>query len=406
MTELLSRPILRVKPVEEAPCRSVVLSAAIAAGWTLAASLVACIATAVAGWFAADTGSFSGAIRVGALGWLVGNGGGLHLKSGAVTVIPLGLVAVVAWMLHRGGRWAAEHSQVRSSGGVAAGTLVMMAVYAGAGLVVFFLTRSDAVHADLLRTVVGTTTLPLVFGGLGLARGAGHGERVLDALPEEAQAALTGGLGGILAMVCAGGVLVTVSLLVHFSAAVSVAEALDSGVVGGTVMALIGAAMVPNAILCAGAFIAGPGFAVGSGTLIAPGAVTLGPLPAFPLLAALPTSGATGGWHSALIVVPVIAGGLAGLVAVRRYPVFGLDQVALRGALAGLAGGLGFGALTWLATGAIGPGRMQEVGPDVPATILVFALACLVGGAVAAMGDRWVREAGRQRKLKGARESE
>lgn len=402
MTELLSRPILRVEPVEETPNRPVALSAAIAAGWTVVVGLVMCIATAVAAWFAADTGSFTGAIRVGALGWLVGNGGGLHLPGLAVTVLPLGLVVVAAWLLYRGGRWAGERSRVRSPWGVVVGTLVMVAVYAGAGVVVFFVTRADDVHADLLRTVAATGMLPLVFGGLGIVRGAGYGERVLGALPEEARAALTGGLAGVCAMVCVGGMVATVSLLVHFPSAVTVAEGLDSGVVGGAIMALAGAAAVPNAILCAGAFVAGPGFAVGAGTLVAPTEVTLGPLPAFPLLAALPRSGVTAWWQSALIVAPVVAGGLSGLIAVRRYPVFGLDHVALRGALAGLSGGLGFGALTWLATGAIGPGRMQQVGPDVPATLLVCAVAFLLGGAVTAVGERWARDRAAHRRRKRA----
>ena len=35
---------------------------------------------------------------------------------------------------------------------------------------------------------------------------------------------------------------------------------------GSLILALVGAALVPNAVLCAGAFVAGPGFAVGTGT--------------------------------------------------------------------------------------------------------------------------------------------
>jgi uncharacterized membrane protein YedE/YeeE len=90
-----------------------------------------------------------------------------------------------------------------------------------------------------------------------------------------------------------------------------------------------------------------------------------------------------------MILVPVLAGAVAGVVALRRDPVFGLDQAALRGALSGLVGGILFGLSTWLATGAIGPGRMQDIGPAVLSTTLVCGLAFLVGGAVAACSLRW-----------------
>jgi hypothetical protein len=73
---------------------------------------------------------------------------------------------------------------------------------------------------------------------------------------------------------------------------------------------------------------------------------------------------------------------VAGIAATRRYPAASAYRVALRSVVAALLGGLLFGVSTWLATGAVGPGRMAEIGPQVGATVLV----CAVGGSVGGLG--------------------
>jgi hypothetical protein len=208
-------------------------------------------------------------------------------------------------------------------------------------------------------------------------------------VPVPVRACLRGALAGYAAMVAAAAAALVASLVVHFSSAVTLQEGLAAGTVGSIAVALICLASVPNAVLCAGAYLAGPGFVLGSGTTVAPGDVELGRLPALPILAAIPTSGEPRWWDAVLICVPVLAGAVAGLVAWRRDPVYGLDQAALRGAASAFVGGTAFGLSTWLATGAIGPGRMQDIGPNVLATTAVCGLAFLVGGAVAAGAARW-----------------
>lgn len=142
---------------------------------------------------------------------------------------------------------------------------------------------------------------------------------------------------------------------------------------------------------------------VGTGTTVAPGDIDIGTLPAFPLLGALPQGSETQWWHGLLLLVPVLAGGVAGLVSIRRHPVFGLDQAALRGCLAGVTGGTLFGLATFLATGAVGPGRMSEVGPYAAETLLVCTAAFLLGGGLAATAGRWFEmTTGRRRRASGA----
>lgn len=390
MTDLLSRPSPTTTEKLQRSGPPLVGYGLIVAGWTAALGLAICIAVAVVGWFASDSGAFSEAVRIGALSWIVGNGGGLHASGVAITLMPLGPVGLIGWTLYRGGRWVGSRSDHPSWTDLAGGTLAIAAGYCGVALVVSALTRSSEAHADLARTVASTFLLGLLFGGLGTLRGAGRGADLLVLLPVEVRAALHGGVGGVGVLIAASAGLVTASIVAHLSTAVTLAESLHAGLVGGGVVALLGLALLPNGVLWAGAFLAGPGFAVGSGSMVAPGQVSTGPLPAFPLLAAVPRSPGSAVWEIAVLLAPLAAGGIAGLLAVRRYPVTGLDSAALRGALAGLGTGLGFGLLTGLSGGAVGPGRMQDFGPILLPTVVACGAACLLGGAVTAVGGRWL----------------
>lgn len=393
MTDLLTRPVAPTQeptPSRRSKWRLIALYGLLVAIWTAAIGLITLIAVSVAGWFAADSGTFGDAIRVGSLAWLVGNGSGLEVRSASLTLVPLGAVLMTAWMLYRAGRWVGSHAVDPAWHELTVGAVAIAIAYAAVAAVVSTTSHSTAAHVSPLRAVAATLALGLVFGGLGTLSGARRLRDLVALLPEEASAAGAGGVAGVLALVAASGVLLTASLALHFSTAVTLAEGMHAGVVGGAIATLIGLALVPNAVLFAGAFMAGPGFAVGSGTVVAPGDVSTGPLPGFPLLAAVPRSAGSPWVEAVLLLVPVVAGAIAGVLAVRRFPVFGIDAAALRGALAGLVGGLVFGILALLSAGSVGPGRMQQVGPG-PSVLLVCALACSVGGAVAAAGIRWVQ---------------
>ena len=64
------------------------------------------------------------------------------------------------------------------------------------------------------------------------------------------------------------------------------------------------ALVAPNLALLGSAYLLGPGFAFGTGTTVSPTAVSLGAVPAFPVLAALPNEGPTPGWLVVLMGVP------------------------------------------------------------------------------------------------------
>jgi hypothetical protein len=386
MTTTLERPVRRVEASEPGPVRPGALSAALATSLAAGAGLVVCIGVAVMSWFTGSSGSFGGAVRAGGLAWLVGNGAGLHISGFDVTAVPLGGLGVAGLLVYCAGRWAAESS--RSAWDVGVVALACAGTYAVAGLLVYAATRTASVSAIPWRVLVGGLLVGGLAGGLGALRRSGRHRDLLGRLPADARAALRGGAVGLGVMLVAGGVALTTSLVGHFSTAGMLGQGLRAGFLGGLVLALLGVVLIPNAVLCAGAYVAGAGFALGAGTSVSPAHVRLGALPDFPLLAAIPQHPLAGWLVLVLFFVPMVAGGAAAVTSARRLSSARLEVAALRGAAAGAVAGAGFGALCQLSTGAIGPGRMSHVGPDVGATLFVCASGAALGGAVVAIAYR------------------
>jgi hypothetical protein len=77
-------------------------------------------------------------------------------------------------------------------------------------------------------------------------------------------------------------------LLVNISMVKNLTTVLQPGIFGGFLLLLLNILYIPNAIVSTLAYFSGVGFAVGSGTLVAPTSFRLNKIPAMPLLGALP----------------------------------------------------------------------------------------------------------------------
>ena len=378
------------------PLRPLALSAAAAGAVASSAVLLGCMALGLVGWFASDAGGHGDtrdAIRVGADGWLLAHGAHLHLSTGAVsatiTAIPLGLSLFCAYVAYRLGVWAARTSAVEDLGTVLLGSVVMSGIYAVVCLSTAVLAATASAEPGLLRAFVGGFALAFVGGGGGILVGSGDVVEWRSRVPETVRAVLKGGAAAALLMVTFGSVLLAVALLLDLGAAASVLSRLHADVSGGLLYTVLVAAAAPNAVLLSSSYLLGPGFAVGTGTLVSPSAVVLGPVPAFPLLAALPSEGTPPAAMTALVAAPVLAGAVAAVLVVRRFPAFGLEVGAVRGLGAGVVGGLVTTVLVALAGGAVGPGRMTDVGADVLDTAIASTASMGVGGLVAGVAATW-----------------
>ena len=374
--------------------KPVALSAVVAAGACLLTGLVACSAMAVIGWLAATVGGASGAVRSGALAWLAAHKTGVSVPGGQVTVAPLGLTLVVAFCLYRGGRYAARISEADLTVDLVKASAVLAAAYGAGATLTAVLASDDRFGASALGSFLAAAVVALVFGGIGVLVESGAAEDLLDATPDWLRDAIPAGAAIAATTVAAAGLLVVVSLIAHFGAATELLESLDPGPVGAVVLFALCLVLVPNAVVYAVAFLAGPGFQLGTGTVVAPTGVELGNLPALPLLAALPQDGATPTYLLVLTaVVPLVAGAVGGLVLARRArraPYRGVrvgwQGLAGRAAPAGLIAALMLLVLMALGSGSAGPGRMATVGvTDLLTAVLTPAAGAVLGAAVAAV---------------------
>ncbi|PWN04638.1 hypothetical protein DJ010_03175 [Nocardioides silvaticus] len=418
MTSLLSphaRTNARQEPRQEAELRQALVTrrplvptATIGGALAAGGPLLVCMAVAVVGWFVTDAGGHgtpSGALRVGAFGWLVAHGAGVTVEGVRLTAVPLGITLLCVWSAwrvgHRVGESVSGHGPDadRIADGerdwtvpVAAGLFTV--AYAVVGVLATTLASTVETGPSAGRVVLWSVLVAAGAGVPAIARGSGRAAIWVPAIPaavRDTAVLVRWVLRAWLAVALAA---LVVALVLDFSTAANIVSQLGTDAGDTAVLGLLTLAVVPNATLFSSAYLMGPGFTVGTHTLVSPGAVVLGPLPLFPLLAALPDAGPTPGWTGWLMASPVLVAFVAAALAHRARPAAAWDQAAIRGCAGGLVAGLLLGLLTTFAGGAVGPGRMADVGPFQVDVLLHAVTAFGIGGLLGALATTWWQRRG------------
>lgn len=229
-------------------------------------------------------------------------------------------------------------------------------------------------------------------------------------------AALRGGVAASALVIAASGVLFGVLLLVDYARVVGLYETLQPGLMGAIVLTLAQVALLPNAVIWTASWLAGPGFAIGTGSSVDVAQTSLGPLPNVPLLGALPQSDPFFGLAG--VLVPVLCGLGAAYLTRRRIERMSAARSAasrpdrwgpgrLTIVVLGSAActGIVLGLLAWWSSGAAGPGRLQHVGPNPLFVAGAVTAEVLVGGSIGiALRARSDREADAHAARPGLRE--
>jgi hypothetical protein len=258
---------------------------------------------------------FSAFWRVAANFWLVGNGVDLLVTIDPTLALQLALqgagvpfeigfaplgIAVITLLLGRrsGVRLSASEHRVL-------GALVGIATVAATGWIVAASAGSVAAQPSVPQSLV----FPALLYAVGLCTGlfAPHAIRrgstdsvavasgvleraaidVVDRIPAAVRAALAlAARGGALAaagVIGVAGVVVFVVVLAHYGQIISLYESLQSGLVGGIALTVGQLPLVPNLVVWAASWLLGPGFALGTGSVVSPLGTQLGLVPALPL---------------------------------------------------------------------------------------------------------------------------
>ncbi|MFS0868100.1 DUF6350 family protein [Microbacterium sp. 179-B 1A2 NHS] len=323
--------------------------------------------------------------------------GGLSEQAGefGVSLAPSALAVFTAVLGYRSGARAARAGAWPT--GVGAGTLVVAVlasvIAATSATQVATVPPVGAILAPAL--VFG---VPALIGALVRAWSDGDGglvDAVSDRLPDAVQDAVDAAVRGLAicltGLVGLGALLLALLFVLRGGEIVALTQAAHADLLGVVVLSLGAAFYLPTLVVWFAGFVAGPGFAVGTGTAVSPAGTSLGPIPGIPVLGVVPESTST--WLLLLALLVVGVGAFAGWF-VRGMLLTGQpDAESLRPrivALAGLAVGSALGAATlaWAAQGALGPGRMAELGPEPGALALAVGLEIGLGAAIMLFSPR------------------
>lgn len=349
--------------------------------------------------------AWTGAVGVATGLWLLGHGVPLDAGGGVITLVPLGIGALAVFTAYVSVKRSALPTLAAWLGATVAYAVVTVALAAATA----DLAGGDGLAAEGPR--LGLAALGgVVVGGAGAALGIlvppDRPEVVvpgglLDRLvPDVARLGLQAGTVALLALCGLGGAMTIVWIVAGRATSEDIVAGLDPGWIGGVVFAVAQLALLPNLVLWATSWLAGTGFAVGQGTAYAPGGTETGPLPAVPLLGALPGPDWSGSTATAAGPLAVVAcGALAGWFAWRRLDPDRVRGVDLAQVLLGtvVLAGLMTGLLQFWAGGAVGAGRLAQVGADPVVTGTVVAVEVGVGAALVLVGAH-LQGAGRQRR--------
>lgn len=305
-------------------------------------------------------------LRVSGQLWLAAHHVLLHAPDGPFGLSPLGFTLLPVMGLVATGRRTARRAPeyaVRASLGAAVGYALCACAIAAAS-------AGNGLTPEYAQVALYPAVIALVGHGVGAA-GA-----IRDLMPRmEAPwlpAAVRGTVAALSVYLGAAALLAAGLIIAHADDALAAQRQIGGGLTGESGLFLVDVALVPNAALWAIAVLAGPGFALGTGTNVSVFSVVRGPLPGLPLLAATPASQHPAAGWLALFLVPAAAGALAAAVigrGARAWP----DRVTATAAMAA-GGGLVLAVAEMYAGGPVAFGPMSVVG----------STAWLVGALVSA----------------------
>lgn len=232
-------------------------------------------------------------------------------------------------------------------------------------------TATPVVTASAGQAALGCGLVAAVAAACGVAGPCGWVRAALQGAPRWASRAVAGTAVGVAALLAGGLGAVLAGLVASPSATRAAFGGWGTDWGTGLGLVLLSIAYLPNAAIAAASWLAGPGLSVGA-VSVAPMGAAPGPVPAVPLLVALPEGPAEPWWALALLV-PVLAGAAVG----RRCASATDHRDGVAAAAAAVAGVvLAFFVLAVLAGGRLGGGVFDPV--QVPAGSLAVALAVLL----------------------------
>ena len=207
--------------------------------------------------------------------------------------------------------------------------------------------------------------------------------------------ALRAGTAVVAAMSAVSAIMISVMLTLNWIEIVKLYQSLQLTFLGTLTVSAGQLSLMPNLIAFGNSWLTGVGFAVGNGSQVSPLVTELGPLPAIPMLAALPVSSSSFG--VLFILVPLLAAFFATLLVKSHTAELRFNYASTTSAAISLGLAIGFVASVemWIladfASGSIGPGRMSLIGTNpwivAGVTFLEVSIAAILAAFFSARPD-------------------
>ena len=322
----------------------------------------------------------SAPVRVATAGWLLAHGVPLQAGTGVIGAVPLAVAALAAWRLARAGVHVTRALGARGSGSwrralAAAGATGL--AYGAIGLLITAAAAGPGWWTEPVRAGATMALFAFLAASYGSLRTTGAAAALSARLPRVVREGARTGVVAALLVLAAGAATAGIAVAIGGGGAADTVAAYRTGVAGQAGLTLVCLAYAPNLAVWAAAYLLGPGFAIGAGTVVRSSEVVLGPLPALPVFAGLP-DGPLPSVGAALLTVPTIAGFAGGWLLARRVRAASgrLPGMLVGAVVAGVLAAALLGLAAVASGGPLGAGQLATTGP--PAWQVALVAGALV----------------------------
>jgi hypothetical protein len=416
---LANLPRMRIPP-QRRPVRRkrapLMVAALVNTSWATLVGLGPLLLTVALAPVSTGNGLGSGLVA-GLAGWLLAHGVPLGTPIGPVAMAPLAITLLALWRLARAGVHTTRGYGVRGTGDLRHAVTVaasVAAVYSALGAAAAALVDAQGIRITVWRAALHFAVLGLLAAFIGSIRSTGALKAIARGTPLVIRDGIRVGAVAAMVLLGAGAGVTGLAIALGGGEAADFYGIYRTGIAGQAGLTLVCLAYAPNLATWTAVYLVGPGFAVGTDTVVQASQVAVGKLPAVPVLAGLPLGPLHGaGWL--LLVLPLIAGGLASVLLVRRRVrprrsrsgdiIVRLPHWRrLTGAalIAGPVAGLLMAAAAYASGGSLGAGRLSQVGPVPWQAGAATALVVMLGGLIGLVGVWAFRQrSGSSRQISG-----
>ena len=301
---------------------------------------------------------------------------GVKVPSYDFTLVPLGFTFLICYFIYRAGKNLASLESLGFAWLGAISTYGLIAIAATS-----VSNSEDIVIQDVLGVFLPVVIFSLILTLSSLYADAeevgvlrtrirdfisDRGQRLPWAIKPVIAPALRAGTAVVLALAAVSAITTALLITLNWVDAIKLYQGLQLSFMGTLVISLGQLAILPNLIIYGMSWFTGVGFSIGMGSTVSPLAVELGPLPAIPILSALPSN--SDSLMIVFVLVTLISAFVATLLVKPFTAALRFDYASTTGAALALSIGIGLVAafemllLALISSGSIGPERMSQVG--------------------------------------------